>query len=406
MDQNNPSLYYFASDSGGTNSGFFKSTDNGATFTNINSAAGSYKFRSPCDIILTWDSSNVIFVADGVTSSGVADIFKSVNGGLNWSKVHTNPSSSEVPSMCNTVFNKGITYATNWGGGDFYKTTNFGTNWFLLSTQATSGWASDICHEDPSLVLKGTYGSPTYVSTNAGTTFTSTAIAGGSGGGVIVPDRGYLIAMQSAGLFKMNIVYTFTPPAGVVFTQMNIKLSIEGLYNGITLNLSDTITAYLRNITAPYNLIDSAKTIIDSITLTAACVFQNASSGTYYIEIIHRNSIETWSDLGGEVFTRGVTSEYDFTSAQSQAFGNNQVLIGSKWSLYSGDVDRNGSVSLTDILIVYNDASSFTTGYVVTDLNGDYSVTLTDILIAYNNANQFVTKKTPETPLAYLRKSE
>ncbi|MEO8665577.1 MAG: hypothetical protein ABI462_08765, partial [Ignavibacteria bacterium] len=181
---------------------------------------------------------------------------------------------------------------------------------------------------------------------------------------------------------------------------VNIKLSIEALYNGSTLNLRDTIIANLRNTVAPYNLIDSAKTTIDPNSLTAACVFQNAPSGTYYIQIIHRNALETWSDLGGETFTRGNTLDYDFTSSQSKAFGNNQVLIGSKWCLYSGDVDRNGSISLPDILSISNGAGSFTTGYVVTDLNGDYVVTLSDILIAFNNATKFITKKTPESSVA------
>ena len=214
MDQNNPNNYYFAPDGGG----FYRSTDNGATFTEI---SGNYPFRSPCDIIVMWDSSDVIFVGDGVTGSGQAKIFKSTNNGVNWTDVQT-VTSSEVPSMCNSVFDLSAGYATNWSGGQLYKTTNFGTNWFLQSTQSSSGWGSDVCHEDPNLVLKGTYGSPTWLTTNAGANFTSTTIGGGCGAGIIVPERGYLLAMQCSGLLKMSITYS-------VITDINVSYNLNSV---------------------------------------------------------------------------------------------------------------------------------------------------------------------------------
>jgi len=40
--------------------------------------------------------------------------------------------------------------------------------------------------------------------------------------------------------------------------------------------------------------------------------------------------------------------------------------------------------------MIYNDANSFGSGYVVTDINGDSVVDLNDILIAYNNSAGFV----------------
>jgi len=201
IDQNNPSTFYFAPDGGG----FYKSTDVGATFTEI---SGMYAFRSPCDIMVMYDSSNVIFVADGVTGSGLGQIYKSGNGGLNWTLVHTNPSSSEIPSMSNSVFDKSTMYATNWSGGNVYKTTNFGDNWALLRTNVSSGWGSDVCREDPTLVLTGSYGSPTFLSTNNGVNFSTYTCTGGAGAGIIVPDRGFLINMMTGGLFKMSFNYS------------------------------------------------------------------------------------------------------------------------------------------------------------------------------------------------------
>ena len=201
MDQNNPSVFYFAPDGGG----FYKSLDPGSTFTEI---SGNYPFRSPCDLIVMYDSSNIVFVADGVTGSGVAKIFKSTNGGVNWLDVHTNASSSEIPSMANVIFDKSIIYATNWPSGAIYRTTNYGDNWTLLRTNSGSGWASDMCREDPTLVLTGSYGSSSWLSTDGGASFSTFPASGGAGAGMIVPERGYQLNMMTGALLKMNFVYS------------------------------------------------------------------------------------------------------------------------------------------------------------------------------------------------------
>ena len=201
MDQNNPSVFYFAPDGGG----FYKSLDTGSTFTEI---SGNYPFRSPCDLIVMYDSSNIVFVADGVTGSGVAKIFKSTNGGVNWLDVHTNASSSEIPSMANVIFDKSIIYATNWPSGAIYRTTNYGDNWTLLRTNSGSGWASDMCREDPTLVLTGSYGSSSWLSTDGGASFSTFPASGGAGAGMIVPERGYQLNMMTGALLKMNFVYS------------------------------------------------------------------------------------------------------------------------------------------------------------------------------------------------------
>jgi len=202
MDQNNPNLWYYAPDGGG----FWKSTNNGANFTEI---SGAYPFRSPCDLIVDWGNSNNIMIADGITGSGVADIFRSTNGGVNWTKVHTNPSSaSEIPSMCNSRQDTTLVYATNWSQSNRYRTTNGGVNWVAIQSTSFSGWGSDLCREDPTVVLTGNYGQNSSLTTNGGTTWTEYSMpTGGCGAGIIVPERGFLLAMQCNGILKMNISY-------------------------------------------------------------------------------------------------------------------------------------------------------------------------------------------------------
>ncbi|MBK8550206.1 MAG: hypothetical protein IPL53_03775 [Ignavibacteria bacterium] len=178
-----------------------------------------------------------------------------------------------------------------------------------------------------------------------------------------------------------------------------IKLIMEGFYNVSTtrLNMRDTARVYLRNSSSPYAIVDSAKSIIDSVTYTGSFLFSNAGTGTYYLQTKHRNSLETWSKTP-QSYTLGTGLNYDFTDNITKAFGNNMIQKSSKFCLYSGDVTQNGFIDLTDVISVNNNSRDFVTGYVSTDVNGNSVVDLTDVLITYNNSNNFVVSKTPLNP--------
>ncbi len=158
--------------------------------------------------------------------------------------------------------------------------------------------------------------------------------------------------------------------------------------------MPDTITVLLRGILPPYELVDSARGVLNSNGDASLDYVKPRDGVNYYVVVKHRNSIETWSKPGGEIFTLGILA-YDFTTSASQAFGDNQVLVGSNYSIYTGDVSQNGNVDLTDLIEVFNDATNFVTGYVVTDLNCDNQTNLTDVLFAYNNSSIFVEVKKP-----------
>jgi pimeloyl-ACP methyl ester carboxylesterase len=197
----------------------------------------------------------------------------------------------------------------------------------------------------------------------------------------------------------------FSTLVNLAFKKRNSSRTIHLLVNALLqaqydpilnrLNSNDSITAYLRNIYSPYSIIDSSKSLIDSNTFKGNFLFLNAISGDYYVVLKHRNSVETWSKSGGISFTQSDTAYFDFTFSQSQAYGNNLIQIGTKWCIYSGDVNQDGYIDLTDILLIFNDASNFSSGYLVTDLNGDTYTDLNDLLIAFNNSVKFIAKITP-----------
>ncbi len=195
---------------------------------------------------------------------------------------------------------------------------------------------------------------------------------------------------------------TVFPASGLTFvwgpppTMVNIKVIPQGFYNLsiLKLNMRDTATAYLRNLTSPFVTVDSAKAVIDSVTFTGAFLFYNSPSGTYYVEVKHRNSIETWSK-SGVALTTGSGADYDFTSASTQAFGNNMTLKGTRYCIFSGDVNQDGAVNAIDLGKADNDASNFASGYLSSDVDGNNNVDALDLSIVDNNAFNYVSKITP-----------
>lgn len=180
-------------------------------------------------------------------------------------------------------------------------------------------------------------------------------------------------------------------------TTLNVKVILEGFYNTFTNRISrrDTILLYLRNSISPYQKVDSSKAVLDTITFNAAGIFRSAFSGSYYLVVRHLNSIETWSKAGGMQYHIDSTKTYDFTNSSSQAFGNNLVLRGSKYCIYSGDTNQDGLIDSGDLLMTYNDAVNFASGYLATDVNGDWQADVSDITIVYNNLINFIGKIVP-----------
>ncbi len=174
---------------------------------------------------------------------------------------------------------------------------------------------------------------------------------------------------------------------------LTLTACIEGLYNDITDTMvADSVQVYIREDKSPYQFLDSAKGFLNASGVGIFLFDHMTNNYDFRIIVKHRNSIETWSN---EVIFVDDTLSYNFTESSSKAVGNNLILKGTKYCIYSGDADQDGAVGISDESLIENDILNFVTGYVRTDLTGDNLVDLSDIAIADNNSFNFVSVQRP-----------
>ena len=191
---------------------------------------------------------------------------------------------------------------------------------------------------------------------------------------------------------------------GIQFNNQSIREKdldgaayLQGFYDpSANLTVQDTMIIYLREFVSPYAIVDSSKRFF-GLSGNAVYSFANTlNDHRYFIQLKHRNSIETWSSTG--LSFRNSEGFYNFSGAASLAFGGNQIQVDNspvRFAIFGGDVNQDGVVDATDAGAIDNDAFSFITGYVNTDLTGDDVVDASDAAIADNNAFNFVTAITP-----------
>lgn len=202
QDPNSPNTVYLAPD----NAAMRISTNYGDTWTNLSGGEAGGIFRSPCDVVVEYGNSNVIIVGDGTTGSGFGKVWKSVNGGMNWTLINT-VTGSEIPMIANTTIIPDIYYHSTWSSGSFWKSTNAGSNFSNLS-QTGSLWATDISKDDPTAVAYDYYGSNAFISVNGGSSFTSTNVGSSPAAGICFFDKANLLIQHGGGVYKLSVNYS------------------------------------------------------------------------------------------------------------------------------------------------------------------------------------------------------
>ncbi len=187
---------------------------------------------------------------------------------------------------------------------------------------------------------------------------------------------------------------------------LNVKLFLEGLYNTSTGTMNQAQDVAGPKFTAP--VVDTVRVeLYQSVTpftlaYTYIGVELNADgtltiptlpgtiTGTYYIVIKHRNSIETWSGDWVD-FSGAGPFNWDFTTAQNMGYGSNLKSMGTIWAIWAGDIAvsglQDGIVDGTDMLLIDNASKPpALLGYFPEDVNGDGIVDGSDMTIIDNNS--------------------
>jgi hypothetical protein len=362
-----------------SSTGFFRSTDNGQTFTET-----ALTGFNCLPVLVDIDSSNIVYV--GVTGATAIGFYRSTNYGLTFS-ANLNPGKNGFNLVQKP--NGEVYMITTTSPYNFDKTTNKGLTWTTVSNTAASqrGIAYSLTQN---FYTAGNGG--VFRSTDNGLTFNNFNFTVSATPVLSVNHNSTIkILTGTSGAANGGVWICTEGPAPII--KVNLKVLIEGLYFPVPdkLNRRDTVSLYLRDAVPPYRMKDSARSVIDTVSFSSLYTFLNSPTGLYYLVVRHFNSIETWSKSGGESLT-GDSSifNYDFTSLISQAFGNNMKLKGTRYCVYSADVNQDGIVDGSDGALVDNDAFNFVTGYVVTDVNGDFIVDGSDYLIADNNSAAFI----------------
>lgn len=163
--------------------------------------------------------------------------------------------------------------------------------------------------------------------------------------------------------------------------QMNQASDEYGAHYGA--GIADAVTVELRNA-ADYATIAYSTTANLSTSGAITLSVPSAHSGSYYITIRHRNSVETTT--ASPVSFSGTTVGYAFNAA-NKAYGDNLVLMASgDYAIFCGDVNQDQLIDASDMAPIENGAAQAAMGYLVEDCNGDGLVDGSDLQIAENNA--------------------
>lgn len=190
--------------------------------------------------------------------------------------------------------------------------------------------------------------------------------------------------------------YDLYSTGGCSASNLYVTLGIEGIYDE-TIGLNPTyeyVYILLAESFPPYNVIDTGLCFLNYNTLDGVATFPSAPNGNYYLIIEHRNALQTWSSAPVAISSTS-PSFYDFTSSNSQSYGDNMILNGTKWCLYSGDVDRDGTIDGTDLNLIDNDVFYGAIGYSSTDLNSDAFTDGSDISIVDPNVANGISYNAP-----------
>ena len=209
---------------------------------------------------------------------------------------------------------------------------------------------------------------------------------------------------QSAGIYVNAKVYLEGPYSGggVMSTSLNsvLPLTSNTAYSTVTYgytastvgsipnaNIVDWVLVELRTGTASGTkdtvraaFLKNDGTIVD-VDGSSPVLFPTVAAGNYYVVIRHRNHLAVMT--ASAIPLSGSSSPYDFTTAQTDAYGTNpmKALTGGSYGMIAGDASSDGSINATDLNTYWIPQNGTTYDYQTktADFNLDATINATDL---------------------------
>ena len=139
---------------------------------------------------------------------------------------------------------------------------------------------------------------------------------------------------------------------------------------------ADSVTIELRPLANPASVFASVRGVVFTDGKITCALPAGAANNTYYVAVYHRSSVQTWSN---PIVINPTFTTYNFTSAQSQTFADNSVLVGGVYAFYTGDLNQDEYVDANDYpFFDIDNANGLCCDYYFTDMNGDGYVDAND----------------------------
>lgn len=347
-----------------TSAGIYRSTDGGVTFTNVQT--GGFK-----DMEFKPGDPNTLYACG-------TEFFRSTNNGQTWTKVTSaftpavNLSRLAIavsPADPNYVYVLGAKAATDYGFEGLYRSTNSGTTFTKLSTtpsnimgwqssgtdQGGQGWYDIAIAVSPTNINEVVCGGVNiWKSTNGGTSFSIIGHWTGSGAPYVHADIHDLVYTSSSTLFSANDGGLFrTQNNGSTWTDLSDGLQIAQMYGfgQSTTNANLLLQGWQDNGTNRYNGVWEEVMGGDGMLCFIDRNNDNNMWGSQYDGSLNRstNGGNSWSNANGNI---------NETGAWVTPWSQDPVNAG---IIYAGFVNMwrssNGGVSWTKISTFANSAT-------------------------------------------------
>ncbi|MDA7501970.1 hypothetical protein N8482_01725 [Chitinophagales bacterium] len=386
MAPSNNQVFYMA-----TMDYLFITSDNGASVTDLtdNFASLNMNFEPITSIEVDKVNPAKVWISLGGWTAGTKVLY-SADSGATWTNV-----SGTLPNLpCNIVKQDASSSEANaiyvgMDVGVYYRDASH-TDFIPFMTDLPRVKVMDIeINETNDLIRLGTYGRGIWESPTHQTTATPLVtnvqlklfLEGNYTG------NGMSNLLNENGLLPLNNPYTGAPwnsvltvnPASLPANTVDYVL-IQA-YSGIP-NATGSVKG-LTLVESQLGLLQ-ANGDINSVTGGTGVNFDDLNLGDdYYFIVRHRNHLDV---LTATALTSAAVVTYDFTTAESAAFGIEQLkqMSDGKFALYAGDFNVDAVIQVTDYDSWKIDPSSLNT-YKLTDANLDGVVQTTDYDIWFKN---------------------